>query len=265
MADNSEIGKFKVRGRLSFEHLFVASASVKDGPKKYRTNVLIDPSTKEGKKDIALIENAMDEVKEEIWPGKNPKFKADRVFFMDGEDMVDADGEIRDGYDGMKFIKLSNDKRPKLRDRDGQTDLTQDDDKIYSGANVIVYGRVYGIKDPDKGGNGLFASVDAVQFVKHGEKFGGGGISDDEIENLGDDEDDGDERPAKRKPSRDDDDDRPARKKRTIDDEDDDERPVRRRPSEDEDERPARRKPARDEDDDERPRKRRPSDDDDVT
>lgn len=240
MADTNEVGKFKVRGRLSFEHLFTPSASVKDGPKKYRTNLLIDPSTKEGKKDIALLENAIDEVKEAMWPGKSPKFKADRIFFLDGEDMVDSDGEVRDGYEGMRFIKVANDKRPKLRDRDGQTDLTQDDDKIYSGAHVILYGRVYGIKDQDKGGNGLFASVDAVQFVKHGEKFGGGGISDDEFENLGDDEDDeDDEKPARRTSRRrddDEDDEKPAKRtsRRTIDDEDeDDEKPVKRRPRRD--------------------------------
>lgn len=246
MAEREEVGKFKVRGRLSFEHLWEASASVKDGPKKYRTNLLIDPSTKEGKKSIAAIENAIDEVKEVMWPGKTPKFKDDRYALMDGNDMVDGDGNVRDGYEDMMYLKASNDRRPKLRDRDGQTDLDRDDDKIYSGANVILYGRVYGIKDQDKGGNGVFASVDAVQFVSHGEKFGGGGIDDDEFENLGDDEDDDeDERPAKKKPAR-----------RNIDDEDEDDRSSKRKPArrtiddDEEDDRPAKRKPSRRSDDD---------------
>lgn len=241
MAEREETpGKFKIRARLSYEHLWKATASVENGPKKYRANFLIDPSTSQGKKDIAQVENAIDEVKEAVWPGKNPKFKDDRYAFLDGDEMVDANGDVRDGYEGMMFVKAANDKRPKLRDRDGQTDLTEEDEKIYSGAHVILYGRFYGIKDQAKGGNGIFCSIDAVQFVKHGEKFGGGGINDDEFEQLPDDEDDDEDRPAKKK-------------RRTIDDDDEDERPAKKRRAadddDDEDERP-KRKPKRSIDDD---------------
>lgn len=216
---NSDVGKVKFHARLSYEHLWKKSASIENGAEKYRCTFLIDPSTAQGKKSLAAVENGIEEVIEETWNGKKPKFKEDRYPLMDGDEFTDDDGNVRDGYEGMMYVKGTNDRRPKLRDRDGQTDLEPEDDKIYSGANCLIYGRFYPITEAKKGGNGIFFTIDAVQWVSHGEKFAGGGIDDEEIENLGDDEDD--EKPRKKKRTIDDegDDEPPRKKKRSLDDE----------------------------------------------
>lgn len=204
MADaqqKDQTGRFMIQARLSFEHIWEKSASVKNGPLKHRANFIIDPSTKEGKKAIAAIEKARDEAIGEIaaWKGKLPRLKEDRDSYYDGDDMLDKDGNIRNGYEDMKYIKCTNDRRPKLRTRDGKGDIAREDDLIYSGAFVALYGRFYAMNDPDKGGPGLFCSMDGVQFVRHGEKFEGGGIDDDAFHDFGDDEDDAFDDSAKSK------------------------------------------------------------------
>lgn len=185
------VGEVKLRDvRLSFEHVFVPTASVKDGPKKYRASFLIDPSSPEGKKAIREIERAISEVENEVWGKTGVKFKDDRTCYLDGDDCTNSSGDVYDGYDGMKVIKAANSRRPVIKDRDGKTPLGEEDGKIYSGCYVNAIVRLYGIKDADKGGNGLFASLEGLQFVRHGKAFTARGLSDDAFEDLGGDDDD---------------------------------------------------------------------------
>lgn len=250
-----------VRG--SYLHLHVPRASVKDGPKKYRGNFLIDPESSTGRKNIKEIERAMEEAEEEEFGKTGLSYKEGRCAYVEGNDCQNEDGQIYDGYEDMMVVKGNNNKKIALRDRDGVTALDEEDGKTYSGAYYNVIGRFYGVSGKDKGGNGLFFNIDGIQFVKHGDAFGGGGFREGSFEDIGDDEDE---------------DDRPQKKSRSRDDDDEDERPrkkakakVRDDEEDDEDEPPKKKAKSRsrndDEDEDERPRKkskpRRSRDDDD--
>lgn len=184
----------RVRG--SFMHVDKPSASFEGGDLKFRCNWLMDPTTAEGKKAIKLAEAAVDRVKKEAWGTKADKIqiKPDRMFFCDGDDQTSQEGDVYDGYEGMKVVKSNNAKRPKLYDRD-KSRLEPDDDRFYSGGvyNAIV--TFYAIKDQKKGGNGIFCTLEGIQYVAKGEAFSGSGISDDafdEVEGEEDEDDDDD-------------------------------------------------------------------------
>lgn len=274
---NPETGRFIILVRLSYFKGFEKTKSVRtgEGKLKYRTNGLFYKDTPEGRSTKKVLDRAVADIVEKMWPGKNPEkfiptFDSKRLPYFDGDEYLTDDGEVREHYDGTYYIKLTNDKKPKYKKRDG-SDL-EDEDEGYelfvSGHWAVAYGHFFGIKDADKGGKGIFCTLDCLQFYKRDEQFQGGGIDDEEIQNFGDDDDDEDaeERPAKRSAAKkrsidDDDDEEPVRKpakRRTIDDDDDDE-PVRK---------PAKRRVVDDDDDDEPPArksaKRRVLDDDDV-
>lgn len=216
---------FKIHGRLSYWKGDVKSASVEGGPLKYRTNLLMNKNDPLGKASIKVVEKALKACIEGAWPGKDwQKFynhlgdhsgaNGDRSGLHDGDKRTNEDGEVRAGYEDCMFLKLSSDKRPKYLNRRGeQLDADEIDDLLRSGYQVIIYGNFYPIKDKAKGGNGIFAGLNAIQFFKRDEEFSGG-FDPEEADDLGEDEDDGmddeDEAP------------KPKSKKRPADEDDDD-------------------------------------------
>jgi hypothetical protein len=177
--------------RLSFSSLFTQSASVKDGPLKYRANLIIDPNTVEGKNNLKLLLKARKDVEIEKF-GREMEYKdPKRLCIKKGDDQIsEKTGEPYDGYAGMIIVSATNGKKFPIVDCD-LTPLSAEDGKPYNGCYVNVQITLYAIKDKDKGGNGIFASLDAVQFKKHGTPFGGGGVKAEdvfEVEEL--DEDD---------------------------------------------------------------------------
>lgn len=241
--------------------VFRKKSTIDDGPEKYRANFTMDPSTKEGKKNIAAIKEAMNEACQDVF-GKDfedIRFKEDRVSLFDGNDVQNSEGDVYDGYADMMVLRAVNGKRPKVVDRDGETPLQEEDDKIYGGAIVNAHVDIWATKEKKFGGNGVFATLMGVQFVEEGERFGGGGAP---VEF--DDEDDEDDAPKSKKSKRhvdDDEDDAPKsrnKKRRPSDDEDEDDEAPRSKKSkrfvdddEDEDEPKSRKskKSHRDEDD----------------
>lgn len=217
---NAEKGTIKVMVRLSYFKGFEKTKSFESGALKYRTNGLIDPSTEDGKASIKVINDAIRHLCSTEWPGKELKNLKEamgdgpkgRWPLFDGDKYVTDDGDVRDGYEGMRYVRLTNDRKPKYKNRRGEDIDIEDEgeDLFRSGYYAIAYFHLYAIKAKDKGGNGIFTTLDALQYFKKGEEFAGGGIDDDDIENLGDDDDDDDlgGKPAKKKaPSIDDDDD----------------------------------------------------------
>ncbi|WP_150526494.1 ssDNA-binding protein [Roseibium sediminis] len=222
-------GRVKVLVRLSYFNGFRKSASVEGGSLKYRTNGLLYKDSPDGKASIKVVQQAIRHIISENWPGKDEVkfFKAlkDRSGFFDGDNYTNEDGDVREHYEGTRYLKLTNDKKPKYRDRRGdEVDEEELEELFVSGYWAVAYFHFYPVKDKAKGGNGIFATLDALQFYKKDEQFAGGGIDDDEIEDLGDDEDDfdGDEDDGD-----DDEDERPRRSSkkpsRRQDDDDDDE------------------------------------------
>lgn len=160
--------------RLSFPHLFTPTKSTEDGALKYRAAFLMDPTTAQGRININAIEAEVLRVKTDKWKDKADKIKLkeDRMAYVDGDDCIGADsGEVYVGYEGMRVLKTANSKRPQVVDG-ARVPITEDDDKIYAGCYVNAVVSLYAINDVAKGGNGIFATVEAVQFSKHGEAFG---------------------------------------------------------------------------------------------
>lgn len=161
-------------GRLSFDDLYEPTASVEGGRLKYRCNIIIDPTTDTGKRNIKKIENLIKQVELDKFKKSPATYKTDdRKCFVDGDSCVNQKtGEVYDGYAGMAILKAANDKRVAVVNRD-LTPLVAEDGVTYAGCYCNFFIRIYGVTGADKGGNGLFASLETVQFVKDGEPFGG--------------------------------------------------------------------------------------------
>lgn len=192
-------GRVKVLVRLSYFKGFEKTKSAAEGKLKYRTNGLIPKNTPEGEASKKVINEAIVDLIKKDFAGKDPKamkkalgdHPKGRWPLLDGDQYVTDDGEVRDGYKDQYFLKLTNDKKPKYKDRKGNdVDQEEGEDLFRSGYYAVAYFHLYSVKGADKGGNGIFVTLDALQFYKRGEEFAGGGIDDDEIDDLGDDEDD---------------------------------------------------------------------------
>jgi len=201
MANNnkSEVPGVLIYGRLSFDDLYTPTASVDGGRLKYRCNIIIDPSTDAGKADIKKIENLIRIVELEKFKKHPAVYKsADRHCFVDGDSCVNQKtSEVYDGYEGMKILKASNDRRPSVVNRD-KTPLVEDDNVTYAGCYCNFFVRIYAVAGADKGGNGIFASLEAVQFAKKGEPFGGAPVDPNSVFkklDSGDEGEDGEEDP----------------------------------------------------------------------
>jgi len=178
--------------RLSFPHLFEPSASVKDGPLKYRANFLIDPATPDGKASIAAMQKAIKHAEMDKWKKSPQVYKGDRCCLQDGNTkMNNASGDIYDGYEGMMVVNASTDNRPVVVNR-SRVPVSKEDNLFYAGCYVNAVVRLYTVDGADKGGKGLFAGLQAVQFSGPGEAFGAGQVNPDEVfDDLEDDASDG--------------------------------------------------------------------------
>lgn len=177
--------------RLSFPKLFTAEKSTPDSKPKFSAAFLIDPESEQGKDNLRRVLAAIKHVCEAQWsdPERYKKIKADRVCIGNGDEQMNQQtGEIYDGYHGMKFVKASSpeNRRPQLVDR-SRRQVAEEDQVFYGGCYVNAVIRIYPIADQAKGGNGVFASLEAVQFYRDGDAFGAGPIDVDSVfDDLGD-------------------------------------------------------------------------------
>lgn len=199
MATNETVGEVILNGvRLSFAKLFDVGK-----PRKNKEGELIEsqygcafliPKDASGKANLAKIKAAADEVKAEKWGKKEkwPKLKPEKVCLRDG------DLEDYDGYAGMWYLSANNKNQPVLVDRKKDAKgklhiLTKENGGpklLYSGAYVNAVVRLW-VQDNEHGKR-LNASVESVQFLKHGEAFSGNKPVDpnEKFEDIEDDEDD---------------------------------------------------------------------------
>lgn len=115
--------------------------------------------------------------------------KGARSPFRDGNEMADEWGEV---FRDATFIRASSNIKPGVADR--RKRLITDEEQVYSGcyARAIVHAFTYDVK----GNRGVSFGLDAVQIVREGEPLGGGAAAVNQFDDLGDDEDWGDEKPA---------------------------------------------------------------------
>lgn len=178
------LGQAILKGvRLSFPQLWEPKASVEDGTPKYRGAFLMDPETPIGQQNITKLEAAIEAVKVDHWKEKAAKikFKEDRYCLREGDSCTSQEtGEVYQGYENMMVISAASKKRVPVVDTD-KSPLTAEDDKPYAGCFVNAVVSIYAISDSDKGGNGIFAELKAIQFVRDGESFGAAPIVIDDV------------------------------------------------------------------------------------
>jgi len=200
----ARLGEVMLRDvRLSYPHLFVPSASVDGGALKFRSNFLIDKTEEFGAKNYAACEAALDALIKETWKGKVPPIKSDRKSFRPGDTFANAEtGEIYTGYEGQHVVSASKsaakssdpDDRAHARFRPtmftrSKEKIEEDDGTLYAGCRVDAVVRFYTETRKEKGGNGIFATLEAVRFRRDDAPFGAAAVGADAFDDLEDEDD----------------------------------------------------------------------------
>lgn len=172
--------------RLSFPNLWEAATVNGEGAPKFSAAFIIPKDHPQVKEFRAAVE----QVAKEKWPTKFAAvMKASSA--KDRNPLHDGDAKAQyAGFDGNYYVSASNAVRPKIKDRDGKTDLIPSDGRPYAGCYVNVILELYA--QDNKYGQHVNATLLGVQFVRDGEAFAGGGTaSDDDFEDMSiEDEDD---------------------------------------------------------------------------
>lgn len=177
------------KARLSFPNLFVATKQdvESSNPPTFSAGFLLDPKDPQ----IKMVEDAMVQVAKDKWGAKwEQVYKAmaasDKLALHNGDSKAQYAG-----YEGMMFINANNPTRPLVLDRD-KSPLTAEDGKPYGGCYVNVSLELWA--QDNKFGKRINASLGGVQFVKDGDRFGGGSSADesdfDELDDGADADDD---------------------------------------------------------------------------
>jgi len=183
--------------RLGFPKLFTPERATEDGPLKYSAHGIIDPNTTDGRANVEQVKAAQRHVAEATWGVKWQQIvkslEPNRRAFRDGATMVNSEGELYAGYDGMKYVSASRKEkqgRPQLLDR-RKNPVAEEDGLLYGGCYVDMIVSFYTTNGRKQGGNGVFASLELVRFRQHGEPFGAAPVDADEyLDELDDDDDD---------------------------------------------------------------------------
>lgn len=158
--------------RLSFPSLF-QRATFNGEQGKFEATFLLDKEAHSDK--IKEIQAVIDQMQKE---NLKSKLKEDKLCLKDG------DGIDYAGYAGCMSIKASNNKRPKLIDRD-KSQLDEDDGKLYAGCYVNAVIELWAQNNAF--GKRVNANLLGVQFFKDGEPFSGGEVaSDDDFDEYDD-------------------------------------------------------------------------------
>lgn len=194
-------GIAKVLVRLSYCNPFTKTKSSDTSRALYRSNGLIYKDDKmDGDENLKVLREARLETMRNYtpWKGKNDEtltkllkgMDADRRGILNGDEYTDDQGDVREHYEGVWYVKATSDRKPKLKNRRGdELDEEEAEDLIRSGYWAVMYLHFYCVSNKDKGGNGVFATLDALQFFKKDEAFSAAGIDDEDIDDLGDGDD----------------------------------------------------------------------------
>lgn len=170
MAGNNNSRRLVVSGRLAFPNLWDPVQYMGSGPFRYEATILIpEESPDKGEVDAAIIRAA-----ESKWGAKAKQQLAG--ILPNTQKCCWVDGALRSftGAEGnwcLSAYRRQADGAPKLVDRNKEIDLKQSDGKIYAGAHVRAVVEFYA--QDNAHGKGIRCGLIAVQFIKHGDSFGG--------------------------------------------------------------------------------------------
>lgn len=166
--------------RLSFPQVFEAKAMEAGQKPAYSASGIMEPNHP----SINALNQAINAVGKEKW---NTKADANLKALRASGKVCLHDGDTKpyDGFAGNQFVQARGYVRPQVRDRDGQTPLTEADGRIYPGCYVNMIVDVWA--QDNQYGKRVNASLLGIQFVRDGEPLGGGSSAeDDDFEPLTD-------------------------------------------------------------------------------
>ena len=160
--------------RLSFPSLFEHATYQGESLNKYECTLLIPKDSDTAKEVQAAIKEAGTEVFGKEWS------KA-KLCLIDGSE------KSYDGYEGMWAVKASTKKRPVIINKD-KSAISEEDGVIYAGCYVNASVSITAFQS--KYGKFVQAQLNALQFNRDGEAFGGGDdFSIDDFDNVSDGDD----------------------------------------------------------------------------
>lgn len=177
--------------RLSFPDLFTAVQYQGTGPFNYRTLALLE----KGDENCKKVVKTMQDIAKEKWGDKASTVY--KQIMANPKQCMYADGDLKDfngaaGHMIVSATRALKDGPPKIVGRDGKTIITESSGLIYSGVYVNMSIDVWA--QDNKFGKGIRAGLVAVQFVKHGEAFGGAAAAtSDDFEDIGFDDEENQE------------------------------------------------------------------------
>lgn len=163
--------------RISFPDLFKPGKPMNEGDTaKYGCQSIID----KGSEAEAAAKGAMMQTAQETfganWKAIVGAMEKTKKCLRAGDDNLDKEGNIRNGYEGKMYLVARNKAKPALvggKKPDGTFHyFTEADGKPYGGCYANVKVDIKAMKAKDKIPNQIYASLMAVQFVRDGEAFG---------------------------------------------------------------------------------------------
>lgn len=181
--------KVMLFGRLSFPNLWTPRAvgDEPDAVKKYDSNLILEPAHP----CVALLEAAIKRAAAEKWQSKAgamlTRLEQEGRVCLHKQPRITQAGEVYEGYEDRYWLGATSKVRPTAIGPQRQP-LTEADGLLYSGCYVNMAVDIYAHSHP-RGGNRVLAQLRGVQFVKHGDAFGGGRpAAADEFDELAVDE-----------------------------------------------------------------------------
>jgi hypothetical protein len=187
--------------RLSFPDLFKPGKPMNEGDvPKYGCQSIIAPGSEaEAVAKAAMIASAQ-ETFGPNWKAIVAAMEKSKKCLRIGDDNLDKEGNIREGYGDHMYLVARNRAKPSLvagKRPDGSfIYLTEADGKLYGGCFVNVKIDIKAMKAKEKIPNQIYATLLAVQHFREGDAFGAApgtpdGFDDVEVEPVGaDDEED---------------------------------------------------------------------------
>lgn len=167
--------------RLSFPDLWRPGKPMQEGDTpKYGGQFIFAPDSEAAKACKEAMIAAAKETFGANWENIVKAMEKSKKCLRIGNDHLDKEGNVRDGYADMMYLVARNKAKPaivaaKAKNSDGSWNyLTEADGKPYGGCYVNVKVNVKAMKAKDKIPNQIYATLEAVQFVRDGEAFGAG-------------------------------------------------------------------------------------------
>ena len=164
--------------RISFPDLFKAGKPMNEGDvPKYGCQSIIEAGSDAEKVAKAAMAQTAQETFGANWQAIVKSMEKTKKCLRTGDDNLDKDGNIREGYAGKMYLVARNKAQPKLvgakKEADGTwRTLTEADGKPYGGCYANVKVDIKAMKAKEKIPNQIYASLLAVQFVSDGDAFG---------------------------------------------------------------------------------------------